>query len=66
MKGRLTYEKINSVIEKLDHVYVEKYKILKLKKSSLNDIKRKRYEAYKLQETKDTPGKCIENNFSFV
>jgi len=56
MKGRLTYEKINSVIEKLDHVYVEKYKILKLKKSSLNDIKRKRYEAYKLQETKDTPG----------
>ncbi|XP_005090216.1 spindle and kinetochore-associated protein 1 [Aplysia californica] len=56
MKGRMTYEKVNSVIEKLDHVYVEKYKILKQKKLSLNDVNRKRYEAFRRQETKDTQG----------
>ena len=59
MKGRLTYDKINTVIEKLDHVYVEKYKILRQKKSKLNDINRKRYEDYKLQESKDTTGMSI-------
>jgi len=56
MKGRMSYDKINTVIEKLDHVYVEKYKILRQKKSKLNDINRKRYEVYKLQESKDTTG----------
>ncbi|GFO46307.1 spindle and kinetochore-associated protein 1-like [Plakobranchus ocellatus] len=56
MKGRLTYDKINSVIEKLDKVYVEKYKIRRLKKSVLNDLNKKRYEAYRLQETDDTRG----------
>ncbi|RUS76577.1 hypothetical protein EGW08_015655 [Elysia chlorotica] len=56
MKGRLTYDKVNSIIEKLDKVYVEKYKIRRLKKSSLNDMNKKRYEAYRLQETDDTKG----------
>ena len=56
MKGRLTYDKVNSVIEKLDKVYVEKYKIRRHKKSSLNDLNKKRFEGYRLQETEDTKG----------
>lgn len=56
MKGRLTYDKINSMIEKLDRAYVEKYKIRRLKKSTLNDMNKKRFEAYRLQETEETKG----------
>ena len=56
MKGRLTYDRVNSVIEKLDKVYVERYKIRRHKKSSLNDANKKRYEAYRLQETEETKG----------
>ncbi|GFS07892.1 spindle and kinetochore-associated protein 1-like [Elysia marginata] len=56
MKGRLTYDKVNSMIEKLDKVYIEKYKIRRLKKSSLNDVNKKRLDAYRLQETEETKG----------
>ncbi|BFZ01060.1 hypothetical protein BsWGS_04098 [Bradybaena similaris] len=55
MKGRLKYEKVNSIIEQLDKVFSEKYQILKLKTSSLNDLNRKRVEAFRLQE-KDSAG----------
>lgn len=64
MKGRLKYEKVNSIIEQLDKVFSEKYHILKLKTSSLNDFNRKRVEAFRQQE-KDSEGMCL-NRISLV
>lgn len=64
MKGRLKYEKVNSIIEQLDKVFSEKYQILKLKTSSLNDLNRKRVEAFRQQE-KDSEGMCL-NRISLV
>lgn len=43
----------------MNKAYCAKYKLLKMKKSVLNDAKRKKYEAYKMQETKDTKGNII-------
>jgi len=56
MKGRLTYERVNSIIEQLDKVFSEKYKLMKLKTGSLNDLNRKRVEVFRLQENSDTEG----------
>ena len=56
LKGRITYDQVNKFIDGMNKAYVTKYKLLKQKKSSLNDMNRKRYEKYKSQETKDTAG----------
>lgn len=56
LKGRLSYDKVNKFIEGMNQAFSGKYKLLKLKKSSLNDAKRKKVDAYKMQETKDTKG----------
>lgn len=56
MKGRLTYSQVNGAIDELNKPLKEKYKILSMKRTTLNDINRKRYEKFKLQETKDTAG----------
>lgn len=56
MKGRLTYSQVNGAIDELNKPLKEKYKILTMKRTTLNDINRKRYEKFKLQETKDTAG----------
>ncbi|KAK3096495.1 hypothetical protein FSP39_000715, partial [Pinctada imbricata] len=54
MKGRITYNNVNNAIDELNKAYKEKYKILGMKPSQLNDVNRKRYETYKQLETKDT------------
>ncbi|XP_059155376.1 spindle and kinetochore-associated protein 1-like [Physella acuta] len=59
MKGRMTYDKVNVVIEQLDNAFKDKYKLMKQKKSTLNDANRKRYETYKLQENDNTKGICF-------
>lgn len=56
LKGRITYDQVNKFIDGMNKAYLSKYKLLKQKKSSLNDLNRKRYENYKAQETKDTAG----------
>ncbi|CAC5411089.1 unnamed protein product [Mytilus coruscus] len=56
MKGRLTYTQVNGAIDELNKPLKEKYKILSMKRTTLNDVNRKRYEKFKLQETKDTAG----------
>lgn len=56
MKGRLTYQKVNAVIEQIDRVFMEKYKIMKQRTASLNEVHRKQVEAFRLQENKDTEG----------
>ncbi|XP_076104773.1 SKA complex subunit 1-like [Mytilus galloprovincialis] len=56
MKGRLSYSQVNGAIDELNKPLKEKYKILSMKRTTLNDINRKRYEKFKLQETKDTAG----------
>ena len=61
MKGRITYTQVNSAIDELNKAYKEKYKIMGMKKSTLNDVNRKRYEAFKLLESKDTAGLFIQN-----
>ncbi|XP_071080281.1 SKA complex subunit 1-like [Haliotis cracherodii] len=54
MKGRLTYNQLNGVIDDLNKTFLAKYKILKMKRSKLSDVNRKRYESFKLQESKDS------------
>lgn len=56
LKGRITYDQMNKFIDGMNAAYLSKYKLLRQKKSSLNDANRKRYEIYKSQETKDTAG----------
>lgn len=56
IKGRLSYDQVNKFIESMNAAYKAKYSLMKLKKSLLNDAKRKRYETYQRQETKDTKG----------
>ncbi|XP_053405205.1 spindle and kinetochore-associated protein 1-like [Mercenaria mercenaria] len=56
LKGRMTYDQVNKFIEGMNKSYRAKYKLLKQKKATLNDANRKRYEAYKMQETKETKG----------
>lgn len=56
MKGRLNYNQVNTAIDELNKALSEKYKILGMKRTTLNDANRKRYERYKEQESKDTKG----------
>ena len=56
LKGRITYDQMNKFIDGMNAAYLSKYKLLRQKKSSLNDANRKRYENYKSLETKDTAG----------
>ncbi|KAK6178908.1 hypothetical protein SNE40_011390 [Patella caerulea] len=56
MKGRVTYNQVNSLVDELNKTFIAKYKILHMKKSTMNDISRKRFENYKIQENKDTEG----------
>ena len=47
---------VNTVIDELNKAFTAKYKLLRQKKSTLNDRNRKRYETLKMQESKDTKG----------
>nr|KAG5701320.1 hypothetical protein BaRGS_006094 [Batillaria attramentaria] len=56
MKGRLTYQQVNTFIDEMNKACKSKYKLLRQKKSTLNDANRKRFETLKMQESKDTAG----------
>ena len=50
---------MNSVIDELNKAFIAKYKLLRQKKSTMNDRNRKRYETLKMQESKDTKGTVL-------
>ncbi|XP_052796713.1 spindle and kinetochore-associated protein 1-like [Mya arenaria] len=54
MKGRLGYDHVNKFVEAMNAAYHAKYKLLKQKKSTLNDFNRKLFETYNSQKNKDT------------
>uniref|UniRef100_A0A8C5XCD5 SKA complex subunit 1 n=1 Tax=Microcebus murinus TaxID=30608 RepID=A0A8C5XCD5_MICMU len=56
MKSRLTYCKINEVIEEINKAVISKYKILHQPKKSMNSVARNLYHRFIDQETKDTKG----------
>ncbi|XP_064620838.1 spindle and kinetochore-associated protein 1-like [Lineus longissimus] len=56
MKGRMTYEKMNSAIDELNHAFDAKYKILRQRRSYLSEKQKQKARDYKAQENKDTKG----------
>ncbi|XP_014816280.1 PREDICTED: spindle and kinetochore-associated protein 1 [Calidris pugnax] len=56
MKGRLTYEQINAVVQEINKAVVGKYKILHQPLKSMNGAVRNLYHRYLEEETKDTKG----------
>ncbi|XP_052011767.1 spindle and kinetochore-associated protein 1 [Apodemus sylvaticus] len=56
MKSRLTYCQINDVIKEINNAVVSKYKIIHQPKSSMSSVKRKLYQRFINEETKDTKG----------
>ncbi|XP_054664967.1 spindle and kinetochore-associated protein 1-like [Grus americana] len=56
MKGRLTYNQINAVVQDLNKAVVGKYKILHQPLKSMNAAVRKLYHRFLEEETKDTKG----------
>uniref|UniRef100_H2ZV10 SKA complex subunit 1 n=1 Tax=Latimeria chalumnae TaxID=7897 RepID=H2ZV10_LATCH len=56
MRGRLTYDQINRVIQEINKAVVKKYKILQQPKGALNNSTRKLLYRFEEEETKDTKG----------
>lgn len=56
MKGRVTYEQLNSAVKSINTAVVAKYKILQQPVKNLSNAARKLHQCFKDQETKDTKG----------
>lgn len=56
MKGRVSYEQLNAVVEGINIAVTAKYKILSQSVKVLNNHSRKLQQRFKDQETKDTKG----------
>lgn len=56
MKGRITYEQLNGVVQSVNSAAVEKYKILQQPMKTLNNHTRRLHQRFKDEETKDTKG----------
>ncbi|KGL92196.1 Spindle and kinetochore-associated protein 1, partial [Charadrius vociferus] len=56
MKGRLTYDQINAVVQEINKAVVSKYKILHQPLKSMNAAVRNLYHRFLEEETKDTKG----------
>ncbi|XP_040396922.1 spindle and kinetochore-associated protein 1 isoform X2 [Cygnus olor] len=56
MKGRLTYDQINAVVQDINKAVVGKYKILHQPLKSMNASVRNLYHRFLEEETKDTKG----------
>jgi len=56
MKGRLTYEQINSSIDEMNKVFAAKYKLMTIPSKAQMDSVKKKIKAYKGQENKETKG----------
>ncbi|CAG8589285.1 13472_t:CDS:2 [Ambispora gerdemannii] len=60
--NRLTREKVNEAIDDFNKLLADKYRILKMNPSSMNQNLKARYWAYKEAITEETRGKKIEND----
>lgn len=56
MRGRVTYDQLNAVVDGFNIALTAKYKILGQSLKTLNNQSRKLQERFKSQETKDTKG----------
>ncbi|MBN3301067.1 SKA complex subunit 1 [Amia ocellicauda] len=56
MKGRLSYDQLNSVIKEINKAVTCKYQILFRPLKSVSNVHRKLYQRFKDEETKDTKG----------
>ncbi|XP_054891288.1 spindle and kinetochore-associated protein 1 [Poeciliopsis prolifica] len=56
MKGRVSYEQLNAVVEGINTAVAAKYRILCQPLKALNNHSRKLHQRFKDQETKDTKG----------
>ncbi|XP_013884576.1 SKA complex subunit 1 [Austrofundulus limnaeus] len=56
MRGRVTYDQLNVVVDSFNTALTAKYKILSQSLKTLNNHSRKLQERFKNQETKDTKG----------
>lgn len=56
MKGRLTYDQINAVVQEMNKAVVAKYKILYQPLKSMSVPVRNLYDRFMEEETKDTRG----------
>lgn len=59
MKGRVTYDQLNSAVKSINVAVTEKYKILQQPVKSLSNAARKLHQRFKDQETKDTKGTLL-------
>ncbi|NXX30338.1 SKA1 protein, partial [Nicator chloris] len=56
MKGRITYDQINAVVQQMNKAVVDKYKILYQPLKSMSAPVRNLYHRFVEEETKDTKG----------
>ncbi|KAF7700829.1 spindle and kinetochore-associated protein 1 [Silurus meridionalis] len=56
MKGRVTYDQLNSAVKSINMAITGKYKIFQQPVKSLSNAARKFHQRFKEQETKDTKG----------
>lgn len=56
MKGRVTYDQLNSAVKSINTAVTAKYKILQQPVKSLSNAARKFHQRFKDEETKDTKG----------
>lgn len=56
MKGRVTYDQVNSAVRSINKAVTEKYKIFQQPLRTLNNVSRKLYDRFKENETGDTKG----------
>lgn len=60
MKGRVTYDQLNTAVQSINTAVIAKYKILHQSVKTLNNYTRKLHQRFKDQETKDTKGTLME------
>uniref|UniRef100_A0A8C4U0T8 SKA complex subunit 1 n=1 Tax=Falco tinnunculus TaxID=100819 RepID=A0A8C4U0T8_FALTI len=56
MKGRLTYDQINAIVQEMNKAVAGEYKILHQPLKSMNAAVRSLYHRFLEEETKDTKG----------
>lgn len=56
MKGRITYDQVNAVVQEINKAVVEKYKILYQPLRTMSAPVRNLYHRFMEEETKDTRG----------
>ena len=56
MRGRISYEQVNTAVDEINKGIRGKYEIIFTPKSAVNDLVRRRIKEFKEMETKETKG----------